>query len=201
MLGARQKAWLKDGLRASRAPFKFVLSTVPLHGPWGPDRWAGYPHERDELLAFVRSERIGGVIVLSADVHAAVDVDFGDGVREFIAGPLAAWTLCSLVPMARRYLQASGRPFVCDSFNWARLTVRRRRARPRWKCGSSTGRTPCATRATCAWPRADRNAAPADVDRAADRRRRPARRRPHAGGLRPLPAMTDYAGLEPTTSA
>jgi alkaline phosphatase D len=124
MLGARQKAWLKDGLRASRAPFKFVLSTVPLHGPWGPDRWAGYPHERDELLAFVRSERIGGVIVLSGDVHAAVDVDFGDGVREFIAGPIAAWTLCSLVPIARRYLQASGRPFVCDSFNWARLTVR-----------------------------------------------------------------------------
>ena len=124
MLGGRQKAWLKEGLRSSRAPFKFVLSSVPLHGPWGADRWAGYPKERDELLAFVRSERLTGVIVLSADVHAAVDVDFNDGVREFIAGPVAAWTLCALVPLARRYLQASGRPFVCDAFNWARLTVR-----------------------------------------------------------------------------
>jgi alkaline phosphatase D len=124
MLGARQKAWLKDGLRASRAPFKFVLSSVPLHGPWGPDRWAGYAHERDELLGFVRSERITGVVVLSADVHAAVDIDFDDGVREFIAGPLAAWPLCSIAPVARRYLETSGRPFVCDAFNWARLTVR-----------------------------------------------------------------------------
>ena len=26
--------------------------------------------------------------------------------------------------MARRQLQASGRPFVCDTVNWARLTVR-----------------------------------------------------------------------------
>lgn len=124
MLGARQKAWLEDGLRASRAPFKFVLSSVPVHGPWGPDRWAGYARERDALLEFVRSERITGVIVLSADVHAAVDVDLGDGVREFIAGPLGAWPLCSLVPTARRQLQASGRPFVCDTFTWARVTVR-----------------------------------------------------------------------------
>ncbi len=124
MLGDRQKAWLKDGLRGSRAPFKFVLSSVPLHGPWGPDRWAGYGRERDELLEFIRSERISGVIVLSADVHAAVDVDFGNGVREFIAGPIGAWTLCSMVPMARRHLQASRRPFVCDTSNWARLTVR-----------------------------------------------------------------------------
>jgi len=124
MLGARQKGWLKDGLRASRAPFKFVLSSVPFHGPWGPDRWAGYATERDELLAFVRAERITGVIVLSADVHAAVDVDLGTGVREFIAGPIGAWPLCRIVPQARGPLQASGRFFICDTFNWARLTVR-----------------------------------------------------------------------------
>jgi alkaline phosphatase D len=124
MLGARQKAWLKDGLRASRAPFKFVLSSVPLHGPWGPDRWAGYATERDELLAFVRAERVTGVIVLSCDVHAAVDVDRGTGVREFIAGPIGAWPLCRIVPQARRALQASGRFFICDTFNWALLTVR-----------------------------------------------------------------------------
>jgi alkaline phosphatase D len=124
MLGARQKAWLKEGLRASRASFKFVASSVPVHGPWGADRWAGYATERDELLAFVRAERITGVVVLSADVHAAVDVDLATGVREFIAGPLAAWPLCRIVPRAREALLASGRPFVCDAFNWARLTVR-----------------------------------------------------------------------------
>lgn len=124
MLGARQKDWLKSGLRASRAPFKFVLSSVPLHGPWGPDRWAGYATERDELLSFIRDERITGVIVLSADVHAAVDVDLGTGVRELIAGPLAAWPLCRIAPWARRALQASGRFFICDAFNWASIAVR-----------------------------------------------------------------------------
>jgi alkaline phosphatase D len=124
MLGARQKAWLKEGLRASRAAFKFVLSSVPLHGPWGPDRWAGYATERDELLGFVRGERITGVIVLSTDVHAAVDVDLGTGVREFIAGPIGAWPLCRIVPQARQILQSSGRFFICDAFNWALFTVR-----------------------------------------------------------------------------
>jgi alkaline phosphatase D len=58
MLGARQKAWLKDGLRASRAPAKFLLSSVPLQGPWGADRWAGYATERDELLRFIRDEHL-----------------------------------------------------------------------------------------------------------------------------------------------
>jgi alkaline phosphatase D len=107
MLGARQKDWLREGLRASRAPFKFVLSSVPLHGPWGADRWAGYATERDALLAFVRNEGIRGVIVLSADVHAAVDVDLGTGVREFIAGPIGAWPLCRILPQARQLLQSS----------------------------------------------------------------------------------------------
>ena len=122
MLGARQKAWLKDGLRASRAPFKFVLSSVPLHGPWGVDRWAGYATERDELLeASCGTSAFGGVIVLSADVHAAVDVELGTGVREFIAGPLGAWPLCRIVPQARRLLEASGRFFICDAFNCGAL--------------------------------------------------------------------------------
>jgi alkaline phosphatase D len=52
MLGARQKAWLKDELRASRAPAKFPLVGA-LARPWGADRWAGYATERDELLRFV----------------------------------------------------------------------------------------------------------------------------------------------------
>ena len=92
MLGARQKAWLKDGLRASRAPAKFLLSSVPLQGPWGADRWAGYATERDELLRFIRDERIRGVIVLSGDVHTAVDIEprrRSAGVRRRPAGRLA----------------------------------------------------------------------------------------------------------------
>ena len=124
MLGARQKAWLKDGLRASRAPAKFLLSSVPLQGPWGADRWAGYATERDELLRFVRDERIRGVIVLSGDVHTAVDIELDGGPREFVAGPLAAWPSCRIAPRIRPLLETSGRFFICDAFNCGLVTVR-----------------------------------------------------------------------------
>jgi phosphodiesterase/alkaline phosphatase D-like protein len=59
----------------SRGSFKFVLSSVSRHGSWG-DRWAGYPHERDELLDVIRAEP---VTVLGVDIHAAVDVDLASG--------------------------------------------------------------------------------------------------------------------------
>lgn len=59
-----------------------MLSSVSRHGSWGADRWAGYPHERDELLDFIRAE---GVTVLGADIHAAVDIDLGSG-RVRLAG-------------------------------------------------------------------------------------------------------------------
>jgi hypothetical protein len=47
---------------------------VSRHGSWGADRWTGYPRERDELLDFIRAER---VTVLGADIHAAIDIDLG----------------------------------------------------------------------------------------------------------------------------
>jgi alkaline phosphatase D len=124
MLGARQKAWLKDGLRQSRAPAKFLLTSVPLQGPWGADRWAGYATERDELLRFLRDEKIRGVIVLSGDVHTAVDIELDDGPREFVAGPLAAWPSCRIAPRIKPLLEASGRFFICDAFNCGLVTVR-----------------------------------------------------------------------------
>lgn len=72
-LGAAQKAWLKAGLEASDAPFKMVMAG----GEWTRgkgehgDSWAGYLHERDELLDFIRDRGIGGVVLLSGNVHRA----------------------------------------------------------------------------------------------------------------------------------
>jgi alkaline phosphatase D len=73
MLGAAQKAWLKDRLRASKAPFK-ILATG---GGWtvnkgpGGDSWASFLTERNELFDFIRDERISGVVLLSGDTHIA----------------------------------------------------------------------------------------------------------------------------------
>ena len=71
MLGQRQKAWLKERLRASKAPFKVIASGsgwTRNNNP-GDDSWASFVSERDELFNFIRDEKIGGVVLLSGDTH------------------------------------------------------------------------------------------------------------------------------------
>jgi alkaline phosphatase D len=70
MLGVEQKAWLKDELRASRAPFKVLVSGGGFSmAERNGDSWAVYKHERDELLNFIRDQRIEGVFGISGDSH------------------------------------------------------------------------------------------------------------------------------------
>ncbi|MGE0742329.1 MAG: alkaline phosphatase [Hyphomonadaceae bacterium] len=70
MLGAEQKAWLKDELRASRAPFKVLVSGGGFSkAERGGDSWAAYTSERDELFDFIRDHRIEGVFGISGDSH------------------------------------------------------------------------------------------------------------------------------------
>lgn len=70
MLGAEQKAWLKDQLRASRAPFKVLVSGGGFSkAERGGDSWAVYTTERDEILDFIRDNRIEGVFGISGDSH------------------------------------------------------------------------------------------------------------------------------------
>lgn len=85
MLGARQKLWFKESLRRSRAVwrvwanpdplmrFRFDLSAVDpgqTDGILWTDSWDGYPNEREELMRFVREERIANVVSLTGDRHA-----------------------------------------------------------------------------------------------------------------------------------
>jgi len=88
LLGAEQKAWLKAALLASPATFKFIATTVPLKYHTR-DSWEGYRTERQELLEFIRTQRIENVIFLAADVHYAAVLRHVEGVTEIIAGPIA----------------------------------------------------------------------------------------------------------------
>lgn len=72
MLGPVQKAWLLDKLKHSKATFKVIASPVP----WtfeskgdSLDTWNGYRAERGEIFDLIRDEKIGGVVLLSADRH------------------------------------------------------------------------------------------------------------------------------------
>jgi alkaline phosphatase D len=123
MLGRRQKEWLKGELRASRAPFKFVVSSVPFLGPFGADKWSGFATERDELKRFFRHEKIGGLVFLSADMHLAMDLADRDGLRDFIAGPIGAWPFCRVLPR-RGALRNTERFALCDAYNYGLITVR-----------------------------------------------------------------------------
>ncbi|WP_326525140.1 alkaline phosphatase D family protein [Sphingomonas sp.] len=70
MLGAGQKAWLKRELKASKAVFKILASSTGWsRAESGGDSWAMYLDERDEILNFIRDNRITGCFGISGDVH------------------------------------------------------------------------------------------------------------------------------------
>ena len=71
MLGAQQKADLLTWLSCSRARIKVIVSPV-IFSTWtatGLDSWAGYRHERDEILDFIAANRIDDVLLITGDQH------------------------------------------------------------------------------------------------------------------------------------
>jgi alkaline phosphatase D len=82
MLGVAQKAWLKDQLFASTAVWKLIMSSVP----WNPtskdvDSWQGFQTEQHELVSFIQSNGITGVLIASGDLHSGGGID--DGTNSF----------------------------------------------------------------------------------------------------------------------
>ena len=72
MLGPVQKRWLFEALKKSTGVFKVIASPVPwAYGakPGSLDPWQGYRDEREEIFSFLEENRIGGVILISADRH------------------------------------------------------------------------------------------------------------------------------------
>lgn len=69
LLGAAQREWLIDALAESDATFKLVASG----GQWGPygsdDSWAPWEEDRYEVFGAIAERGIGGVVLLSGDIH------------------------------------------------------------------------------------------------------------------------------------
>jgi alkaline phosphatase D len=89
LLGAEQMQWLEQGLMASDAPFKIILSSVPLDFGVSNDTWEGFTTERARLYSFLAGNSIEGVVVLSGDRHWFAAHQMDNGLREFQVGPLA----------------------------------------------------------------------------------------------------------------
>lgn len=88
-----QMDWLKAGLSASKAVFKFIVTSKYFSGPndlGNDDSWAGYPTQRNELLNHV--DDIPGVWFLTGDVHKGIVEKIqpsgtGSRIREIYMGP------------------------------------------------------------------------------------------------------------------
>ena len=68
--GQTQLNWLKDGLLASHAPFKFIVGGSQMlnnHHPY--EGWDKYRHERDPFIQWLDDNKIEGVVFLSGDKH------------------------------------------------------------------------------------------------------------------------------------
>ena len=102
LLGTLQKAAFKEALK-SKAKFKFVITGLAIQQFYALpyDRWEGYGAERNEILNFIRNNKIQNVIFLATDAHAnfinEVFIDrFHDPQRiadEFVTGPIATTTM------------------------------------------------------------------------------------------------------------
>jgi len=116
MLGACQKQWLLNGLAASTAGWKFIVSPVPFNPatkPW--DGWGAFAAERAELLEFIATRGIRNVVVLSGDIHSGGALDDGShsGLPEASvphANMPTTWvdTYCRLDPADSRVLVSAG---------------------------------------------------------------------------------------------
>jgi len=100
MLGRRQGEWLRESLRASRAPFKVLACGSGWSSEDGPtgDTWGAFPTERNALFDFIRDERIEGVLLISGDTHFG-EVNCipwsergGYDLYDFVSSPLAQAT-------------------------------------------------------------------------------------------------------------
>lgn len=97
LLGAAQWEWLREGLRASEAPFKILACGMVWNDavrPFKTDHWGAYPAEFDGLCRFLGEEGITGVVLVGGDIHRprAIQHDTADTVGypllELISSPM-----------------------------------------------------------------------------------------------------------------
>jgi alkaline phosphatase D len=98
LLGTAQWRWLQKGLQESQAPFKVLACGMIWNDATRPlkqDFWGRWAHERDGLFRWLGEKRIGGVVLVSGDIHRTRTVlhatkDLcGYDIPELITSPIA----------------------------------------------------------------------------------------------------------------
>ena len=97
-IGPAQMTWLKTSLAASPATFKIIMNSVPITNmptvwdAYPTDRWEAYGAQRTEILSYIDTAGITGVLWLAGDFHLAFISRVstsgpGSTQREVLAGP------------------------------------------------------------------------------------------------------------------
>lgn len=117
-LGETQLVWLKNKLMMSDAAFKFIaIGSQVLNDNNFGESYADYPRERAELLDFISSNNIKGVIFLTGDKHYS-EVS----KREWNGYPFYDFTCSPLTfpPLPRRLLGAYHNSYRVNHFDYAK---------------------------------------------------------------------------------
>jgi alkaline phosphatase D len=114
MLGEPQMRWLRESLVASAATFKVIaLGNQVLNPLSRGEALTLYPVEYQELLDFIRTARVEGVVFVSGDVHRSellkVQPDGLYPLYDFTSSPLTAG-VSPLRPGDREFTNASRVP-------------------------------------------------------------------------------------------
>lgn len=97
---AGQLAWLKRGLRKSTATWKVIFSSSVFNTTMGKiDSWRSFKYEHDEIVNFVKSNRIGGVFVISGDIHMGAMDDGRNAGLPLMVVPGVNLMYCAAVPV------------------------------------------------------------------------------------------------------
>ncbi len=90
MLGERQWQWLKQGLKQSKAKFKFIASGSEWQKNGHKDSWTSFKREQLGFFDWIDQENIEGVILLSGDRHFTGGYQINQRIIEITSGPIGS---------------------------------------------------------------------------------------------------------------
>ncbi|MFC0626433.1 alkaline phosphatase D family protein [Kribbella deserti] len=149
MLGGKQRKWLLDGFRQSRARWQVLGNQAPMgQTDWEPgptthvwlDPWDGYVAERNQVLAAAQDSGVRNLVVITGDRHQnyALDLkrDFADPASRVVGTEFVGTSITSggdgadTTPQGENFLAANPHlKFFNAQRGYVRVTVDRQRWR------------------------------------------------------------------------
>ncbi len=93
LYGKEQLGWLKEGIKNSRASFKFIIGGSQFLSETKAEDWSDIPFEKEDFISFLKDNHENNVVFISGDRHFSdLTLIEEDGFRlfEITASPLTS---------------------------------------------------------------------------------------------------------------